>query len=103
MSNNTQLTAYEVEIIKKRLWYGEDSHEIARMFKIGVGLIYNIRSGWRWEEIRWPDGSSGAISKRRGREIAKAGKEARRRYTSVILREKERLNELENEAKSLPV
>ena len=89
---NAIITVAEATQIKSRLWDGEDVHEVAKAFKVGVEAVYNIRSGWRWEDAPWPNGATGSMPKSRMKEINKASKTAKRLYTSVVLRESKAAN-----------
>lgn len=81
------ITFEQAELVKLRLWNGEDISAIARDFKVKASTIYNIRAGWKWEDAKWPNGANGAMPRSRIKVISAAAKKARRIYTSHVLRE----------------
>ena len=89
MTGNATLTESQASQIKTDLWNGYHPHDIAKKFKVGIGTIYNVRSGWRWEMVPWPNGMIGAMPKNRKKEIARAGKIAKRLYTREVLAQQE--------------
>lgn len=64
--------------LKAQLWTGKTIPALARSFrpKISAATVGHIRAGLRWAEAPWPDGSEGAMPKKRAREIEEARKQA---------------------------
>lgn len=81
------ITLEQAEIVKLRLWNGEDIAVIAKDFKVKASSIYNIRAGWKWDNAKWPNGATGAMPRARVKVVAMAAKRARRIFTSQILKE----------------
>ena len=72
--------------IKERLWFGETAKSISEDPAIQVNLqtIVNIRGGFRWAHIAWPNGATGSMPEARDRLISKARTEASRHMPAIV-------------------
>lgn len=68
----------QIQVLKAMLWNGALPSNIARTFrpKVSLPAVYHIRSGRRWAEVQWPDGSTGAMPESRREKIDSARRDA---------------------------
>lgn len=65
-----RLTPDEAKRIKAMMWNGSSHSAISREIGMSESHVSRIANGTAWREAPWPDGSLGAISSNRRRELA---------------------------------
>lgn len=86
MSALSILTPQQATRAKAAIWHGEPGEFIANQYGCSVALIRAIARGYRYAEVQWPDGSSGAIKTTRLKTINRARSKARREVLPQITR-----------------
>lgn len=71
-------TKEHASALKAALWEGKTIPFLAKTFKprVSAATVGHVRAGLRWSWVPWPDGSTGALSRKRAAEIEKARKAA---------------------------
>lgn len=73
------LSVDSVTIIKRLLWLGRTQEEVAAILGVSQSTVSRIRSGRRYGDIPWPDGSTGPLPEgQRSRVLQDWSDEARR-------------------------
>lgn len=71
------LSEPDVRVVKRRLWAGETQEAIAATLQLDQKTISRVKTGQSWREIRWPDGTKGALPRQRVLEINRLRKKLR--------------------------
>jgi len=69
MGSHKRLTDKEATELKRQLWEGLPREGISENFLLTLSTIANINTGRQYPEIKWPDGSDGALPAARAREL----------------------------------
>lgn len=72
---------------KRRLWWGETAKEIRLSFEGGasIPMLLNIRNGQRWQNVKWPNGKTGALPQAR-KDLIERAREAAKVHTPALVR-----------------
>lgn len=85
------LDTKKAKIVKRLLWQGKPQTDIARAFDVDQRTISCVVQGQTWVDVKWPDGSVGAMKPARREMILKLRKRARPVVREGIAREVARL------------
>lgn len=78
------LSPEQVVEVKQEMWNGEFVYNLAERYGVSVAMMTNIRSGARWGEIPWPDGTKDAMPPARAKLIDRARREAQRHCAPLL-------------------
>lgn len=68
---NAILTSQQVTSIKAAIFKGATIEKLARSYDVNYRTISHIKCGRTWEEVAWPDGTTGAIAAARRIELVR--------------------------------
>jgi hypothetical protein len=73
------LTEQQVSSIKAALYKGELLMVLATKYGVSDRAISHIKCGRSWPSVKWPDGKTGAIARKKHAEIVRKRMQERRK------------------------